>query len=106
MYCRSIFSVGNFNTILAVTCRDNEYACACFEHTNLHVQRAHMLTLYTHSYIVICTTMIKVGGGGGGGGGGGEGQLPPLPPCFLRYWSRWLIATFMSALQAHWKINA
>ena len=57
---------------------DNEYACACFEHTNLHVQRAHMLRLYTHSYIVICTTMIKVRGGGGGGGG--KGAIVPAAP--------------------------
>ena len=72
MYCRRFFP-------LAISCchvsngNDNEYACACF--TNLHVQRAHMLRLYTHSYIVICTTMIKVGGGGGG-----RGAIAPAAP--------------------------
>ena len=76
MYCRSIFSVGNFNTILAVTCRDNEYACACFEHTSTACAHVEVIYAFIHSNLY---HYDKGGGGGGGGGGGERGNYPRCP---------------------------
>ena len=53
---------------------DNEYACACFEHTSTACAHVEVIYAFIHS------NLFHYDKGKGGGGGGGEGAIVPAAP--------------------------